>query len=74
MKNKKIFISGGAGVIGLELVQILVKCGAIVMVGDLKPRPSCFSNKVIYIQGDLNLIDDILSKDIDDIYLPEGLI
>ncbi len=59
MKNKKIFISGGAGVIGLELVQMLVECGAIVMVGDLKPRPSCFSNKVLYIQGDLNLIDDI---------------
>jgi nucleoside-diphosphate-sugar epimerase len=36
MKNKKVFVSGGAGVIGRELIPKLVKMGAIVLVGDLK--------------------------------------
>ena len=35
MKNKRIFISGGAGVIGKELVKKLVFLGNDVFVGDL---------------------------------------
>jgi carbamoyl-phosphate synthase large subunit len=54
MQNKRVFVSGGAGVIGLEMVPRLVALGAIVMVGDLKARPKEFSPKVIYRQGDLN--------------------
>lgn len=56
MQNKRVFISGGAGVIGREIVSRLVAKGAIVMVGDLEEMPNCFPNNVIYRQGDLNYI------------------
>lgn len=52
--GRRVFVSGGAGVIGLELVPKLVNSGAQVMVGDLKPRPSNFEDNVIYVEGDLN--------------------
>jgi carbamoyl-phosphate synthase large subunit len=55
-KNKKIFVSGGAGVIGNELCPLLVEMGAIVMVGDLKPKPLNWSPEIVYRQGDLNYI------------------
>ncbi len=54
MNGKRVFVSGGAGVIGLEMIPKLISVGATVMVGDLKPRPSTFSREVIYHQGDLN--------------------
>jgi carbamoyl-phosphate synthase large subunit len=54
MKSKRVFISGGAGVIGLEMVPRLISRGATVMVGDLKPRPPNFAADLIYRQGDLN--------------------
>lgn len=56
MRNKKVFISGGAGVIGTALVQRLLESGADITVGDLKPRPSDWPSSVQYIQGDLNHI------------------
>jgi carbamoyl-phosphate synthase large subunit len=56
MKNKRVFVSGGSGVIGLELVPRLVSLGAIVLVGDLKPRPENFDSEILYRQGDLNYI------------------
>ena len=34
IKNKRVFISGGAGVIGIELVNLLSKLAAIILVGD----------------------------------------
>lgn len=55
-KGKRVFISGGNGVIGNALVRKLHESGAIIFVGDLKPRPATWSNQVIYRQGDLNLI------------------
>jgi carbamoyl-phosphate synthase large subunit len=54
IENKRIFVSGGAGVIGHEIVPRLINRGAIVVVGDLKPRPKSFNSSVIYRQGDLN--------------------
>ena len=42
MKNKRVFISGGAGVIGVELVKLLNDKGAIIFVGDLQDRPEDF--------------------------------
>lgn len=54
MKGQRVFVSGGAGVIGLEIVPKLVARGAEVLVGDLKPRPPTFSSLVKYRHGDLN--------------------
>jgi len=54
MLNKRVYVSGGAGVIGLEMIPRLIGRGAIVMVGDLKPRPKTFFREVVYRQGDLN--------------------
>ena len=54
MNGKHVFVSGGAGVIGHELIPRLVERGAIVFVGDLKPRPKSFPSSVQYRQGDLN--------------------
>jgi carbamoyl-phosphate synthase large subunit len=47
MKNKRVFVSGGAGVIGQQIVPKLIALGAIVYVGDLKPRPAGFPGQVI---------------------------
>ena len=46
--QKRIFISGAAGVIGTEMVDILLKQGAILFVGDLKPCPEKWYNKLYY--------------------------
>lgn len=56
MKGKRVFVSGGAGVIGHELIPRLIKRGAIVFVGDLKPRPISLPSSVQYRQGDLNTL------------------
>lgn len=55
-KQKRIFISGAAGVIGTEMVDILLTQGAILYVGDLKPCPEKWYNKLEYFHGDLNNI------------------
>jgi carbamoyl-phosphate synthase large subunit len=54
MNGKRVFVSGGAGVIGREIVPRLLALGATVLVGDLKPRPAAFPAGVIYRMGDLN--------------------
>jgi carbamoyl-phosphate synthase large subunit len=54
LKGKRVFISGGNGVIGKELVQLLHEQGAILLVGDLKPRPHFWPAEIRYRQGDLN--------------------
>jgi len=56
LKNKRIFVSGGSGVIGCELVRMLHEKGAILYVGDLKPRPLDWPTEILYRQGDLNYI------------------
>jgi carbamoyl-phosphate synthase large subunit len=53
-KGKKIFISGAAGVIGSEMVEILLNQQAILFVGDLNPCPERWYNKLDYFHGDLN--------------------
>lgn len=50
----RVFVTGGAGVIGMELVARLIQDGADVFVADLKKMPEEFYNKVRYRQGDLN--------------------
>ncbi len=56
MRNKRVFVSGGAGVIGRELVKKLVFEGAIIMVGDLVEVPTDMPKEVYYRRGDLNYI------------------
>lgn len=55
-KHKRVFISGAAGVIGSELVDMLLSQGAILFVGDLKPCPEKWYKKLDYYHGDLNNI------------------
>jgi len=54
--GKRVFVSGGAGVIGRELVRLLQQDGAKLFVGDLKRRPVDWSSDIRYRQGDLNTI------------------
>ena len=46
LKNKRIFISG-AGIIGKELVKLLLDLNVKIFVGDLK-RPKEFTDEIIY--------------------------
>ena len=57
---KRIFISGGAGVIGQEMVRRLATLPADieVLVGDIKPRPADFPARFRYRQGDLNFLTE----------------
>lgn len=57
MRNKRVFVSGGAGVIGTALVNKLLSEGADVYVGDLKPCPPEWIGRLTYRQGDLNFIE-----------------
>lgn len=56
LNGVRVFVSGGAGVIGSVLVPMLEVAGAQVLVGDLKPRPDHFGPGVSYIQGDLTAL------------------
>jgi carbamoyl-phosphate synthase large subunit len=65
MRGKRVMVTGGAGVIGIELVPQLIALGADVLVGDLKPEPMSFKGAVTYRQGDLNTLSkmELLSFD-----------
>lgn len=65
--GKRVFISGGNGVIGKELVTRLHNHGADIFVGDLKPLPTDWPPEIIYRQGDLNYI----TKEELDTFAPE---
>lgn len=56
-KNRRVFVSGGNGVIGRELIRKLVNQGAVVFTGDLKPRGNELPANILYRQGDLNYIE-----------------
>lgn len=51
--KKRVFISGGAGVIGTALVRNLLERGAQLLIGDLKPMPAAMHGLVHYREGDL---------------------
>lgn len=58
MKGKRVFVSGGAGVIGSCLVEQLLAQGALVFVGDLKVCPAQWRGRLRYRQGDLNKMQE----------------
>ena len=51
--TERCVVTGGAGVIGAELVRLLLERGAAVRVIDVLPRPSDMSPSVDYVQVDL---------------------
>jgi carbamoyl-phosphate synthase large subunit len=55
-KNKRVFVTGGAGVIGMELIPKLISLDADILVGDLKPMPKEFFGRVRYRRGDLKTL------------------
>ncbi len=56
LQGSRVFVSGGAGVIGNELIPILAGSGAEIMSADLKPRPIGWPTQVRHRQGDLNFM------------------
>ena len=60
----KCFVSGGAGVIGRELVSRLIVKGHEIVVGDLQERPQEFPASVEYLHGDLNHIFSEVTCDV----------
>lgn len=57
LKEKKVLVTGGAGVIGKELVGLLKEKGAIVRVVDIMEKPASFDD-VEYFRCDLSHPDD----------------
>ncbi len=51
-EGKRVLVTGGAGVIGRELLQSLDRAGAEVLCCDLKPRPRWLPATAEYIQAD----------------------
>ena len=56
LNNKRVFVSGAAGVIGIQLVNLLEKEGCIIFAADKKDKPKEFSKNIFFRQGDLNFI------------------
>jgi len=54
LKKIRVFVTGGAGVIGMEMIPRLVSMGADVLVGDLKQQPVSFRGAIRYWRGDIN--------------------
>tara|TARA_R100000951_G_scaffold116779_1_gene130712 strand:- start:445 stop:1422 length:978 start_codon:yes stop_codon:yes gene_type:complete len=58
-KNKKVLVTGGSGMIGRELVSILLEKGAEIHVADLK-KPTGFEKTVKFHNVDLRQYNDCL--------------
>ena len=53
-KNKRVIVTGGAGVIGKELINLLELLGSQVLCLDIKQKPNELSNAIEYTQIDLS--------------------
>jgi len=73
-KNKKVLVTGGTGLIGRQLVDILVSYGSKVSVASLD-SPKNLSNKVKFIKKDLRVFDNCLKvcKGIDFVFHLAGV-
>jgi len=58
-KNKKVIVTGGAGIIGHVLIEKLINRGAIVRCFDIVPKPEDFLSQVEYSQRDLAQLNPI---------------
>lgn len=58
LKDKRIVITGGSGIIGSNLIQELVKHEAKIFVIDIKNTKSTQKN-IIYFKGDITSPDDL---------------
>jgi carbamoyl-phosphate synthase large subunit len=52
--GRRVLVTGGAGVIGRELIAGLTEQGARVLCCDLEPRPESFGPAVEHVRGDAN--------------------
>jgi len=59
LKSKKVIVTGGAGVIGRELIKKLIEKEAVVRCFDIAPKPRIFSKEVDYCQEDLSKLNQI---------------
>ena len=53
-RGRRVLVTGGAGVIGRELLDLLCASGASVLCCDLKPSPPWLDSAVTYLEGDAN--------------------
>jgi nucleoside-diphosphate-sugar epimerase len=56
-KNKKVIVTGGAGVIGKSLIEKLVNKGSSIRCFDIVPRPNLLPQEVEYYEKDLCKLD-----------------
>lgn len=58
-KNKKVIVTGGAGIIGRALIKKLIERGGIVRCFDIAPKPAVFPAEVEYSKRDLAQLNPI---------------
>jgi len=58
-KNKRVIVTGGAGVIGKELIEELLERGAVIRCFDIAPQPKNFWEEVEYYQKDLTTLNPV---------------
>lgn len=58
-KNKKIIVTGGAGVIGRALIKKLAERGAYIRCFDIAPKPEDFPSVAEHSQRDLSQLNPI---------------
>lgn len=67
-KDKRVLVTGGCGMIGQQLVPLLVKAGAIVRIADIARKPF-FNGGTTYLERDLSHMSNCLEVCKDQDYL-----